>query len=327
MSALLEVRNLKTEFNTPIGKVVAVNDVSFDVDEGEIVAVVGESGSGKSITAMSVLGLVPDPPGKVVDGSVRFDGKDLVALPDRELRDIRGRDIGTIFQEPMTALNPVLTIGQQLTEPLVRHLGCDEAEAQKLAVTALTQVKMSDPERRLSQYPHHLSGGMRQRVMIAMALICNPKLIIADEPTTALDVTVQAQILELIKEMSVERGVAVILITHNLGIVARYAHRVNVMYAGRVVESGTADEIFHGPKHPYTIALLESLPRLDIDQMDRLVALDGHPPNLADLPEGCAFAPRCRFRQDDCLKAVPPYDQSTDHAFACWHPRNAEATV
>jgi oligopeptide transport system ATP-binding protein len=326
MSKLLQVNELRTEFSTPRGLLTAVDGVSFDIGEGEVVAVVGESGSGKSITAMSLLQLIPRPPGRIAGGSVTFDGKDLLALGDREIRDVRGRDIGVIFQEPMTALNPVLSIGRQLTEPLERHLGMSRPEADARAVDYLRRVKISDPERRLSQFPHHMSGGMRQRVMIAMALICGPKLIIADEPTTALDVTVQAQILELIKEQSRADGVAVMLITHNLGIVARYADRVNVMYAGRIVESGETDDIFHNAKHPYTQALLRSVPRLDIVRTERLETLVGSPPDLSNLPVGCSFAPRCARQSNHCIEERPSPTRGS-HAVACWNADGLEVAT
>ena len=251
MATLLEIEDLQTHFFTSAGVVKAVDGVSYTVDEGETVAVVGESGCGKSVTAMSILRLIPWPPGKIIGGKINFDGQDLLKLTEEEMRNIRGRDIGMIFQEPMTSLNPVLTIGLQLTETLMAHTDITEEKARDRAIELLGLVGISEPERRLTQYPHHLSGGMRQRVVIAMALSCDPKLIIADEPTTALDVTIQAQILELMKDLTKSMGVAMIVITHNLGVVARYADRVNVMYAGRIIESGTARDIYYNPKHPY----------------------------------------------------------------------------
>ena len=260
MATLLEIEDLQTHFFTSAGVVKAVDGVSYTVDEGETVAVVGESGCGKSVTAMSILRLIPWPPGKIIGGKINFDGQDLLQLSEEEMRNIRGRDIGMIFQEPMTSLNPVLTIGLQLTETLMAHTDITEKKARDRAIELLGLVGISEPERRLTQYPHHLSGGMRQRVVIAMALSCDPKLIIADEPTTALDVTIQAQILELMKDLTKSMGVAMIVITHNLGVVARYADRVNVMYAGRIIESGTARDIYYNPKHPYTLALLKSIP-------------------------------------------------------------------
>ena len=258
MAKLLEIEDLRTQFFTSAGTVRAVDGISYDVEEGETVAVVGESGCGKSVSALSILRLIPDPPGRIVGGRIRFQGRDLLDLSDSEIRDVRGRDIAMVFQEPMTSLNPVLTIGLQLTETLTQHMGMSEAEGTARAVELLGMVGMSDPERRLRQYPHHLSGGMRQRVMIAMALCCEPKLIIADEPTTALDVTIQAQILELMKDLTKRLGVALIVITHNLGVVPRYADRVNVMYAGKIIESSTAHDIYHRPRHPYTLSVIKT---------------------------------------------------------------------
>lgn len=325
MATLLDIENLRTHFFTSAGVVKAVDGVSYTVDEGETVAVVGESGCGKSVTAMSILRLIPWPPGKIVDGSINFDGKDLLKLTEEEMRNIRGRDIGMIFQEPMTSLNPVLTIGLQLTETLVTHTDITEAKARERAVELLGMVGISEPERRLDQYPHHLSGGMRQRVVIAMALSCNPKLIIADEPTTALDVTIQAQILELMKDLTKRLGVAMIIITHNLGVVARYADRVNVMYAGRIIESGSARDIYYNPKHPYTLALLKSVPRMDQVRQAKLDPVDGQPPDLSQLDDGCAFRARCRFATEKCGQEYPPLEQVTETQFAaCWEKDNLE---
>ncbi|MDP1962563.1 MAG: ABC transporter ATP-binding protein, partial [Reyranella sp.] len=280
MPPLLEVRGLHTEFRTGAGRVPAVDGISFAVEQGETVAIVGESGSGKSVSALSILRLVADPPGRITGGQIIFGGKDLLGLSEAEMRQIRGRDIGMVFQEPMTSLNPVLTIGRQITEVLEAHQSADRAAAEKRALELLELVGIADAARRLRQYPHQLSGGMRQRVMLAVALACSPKLIIADEPTTALDVTIQAQILELMKSLTLRLNVALIVITHNLGVVARYAHRVNVMYAGRIVESGPADAIYHDPRHPYTIALLKSVPRLDQPRRARLDPVEGQPPDL-----------------------------------------------
>ena len=263
MASLLEVSNLKTHFFTPDGVVKAVDGISYEVAEGEVVGIVGESGCGKSVGAMSIMRLVASPPGRIVDGEVIFEGEDLVQMDDKEMRDIRGNRIAMVFQEPMTSLNPVLTIGRQLTETLELHQNMNKSEANQRAAELLTMVGIPDAERRLADYPHQFSGGMRQRVMIAMALSCNPKLIIADEPTTALDVTIQAQILELMQELSKDLGTALIIITHNLGVVARYADRVLVMYAGKIVETATAVELYTNPRHPYTLALLNSVPRLD----------------------------------------------------------------
>jgi len=297
--------------------------ITYDVAPGETVAVVGESGCGKSVSAMSILRLIPNPPGRVVGGHIRFDNKDLLELTDAEMRDIRGRDIGMIFQEPMTSLNPVLSIERQLTETLEHHLGMSRKDSTSRALELLGLVGISEPHRRLKQYPHHLSGGMRQRVMIAMSLACNPKLIIADEPTTALDVTIQAQILELMKNLTRELGVAMIIITHNLGVVARYADRVNVMYAGRIVESGTAKEIYHNPKHPYTLALLQSVPRMDLPRGSKLKPVDGQPPDLTKLDGGCSFRPRCQFAQAGCGQSRPELEEVTSgHISACFEKAN-----
>jgi oligopeptide/dipeptide ABC transporter ATP-binding protein len=318
---LLEIRDLHTEFRTGAGIVRAVDGVSFTVDPGETVAVVGESGSGKSVSAMSILRLIPDPPGRITQGEILFAGRDLMGLDEAAMRQIRGGDIGMVFQEPMTSLNPVLTIGRQMTEGLEQHRGMVRDAAQKRAVELLTLVGIADPARRLKQYPHQLSGGMRQRVMIAIALACDPKLIIADEPTTALDVTIQAQILELMKQLTQRLNVALIIITHNLGVVARYANRVNVMYAGRIVESGTAHAIYHDPRHPYTMALLRSVPRLDRPRQMRLDPVDGQPPDLTRLDGGCAFRPRCRYATDACAEARPalaPIGEA-GHLAACFH--------
>jgi oligopeptide/dipeptide ABC transporter ATP-binding protein len=317
--ALLEIEGLKTQFFTSAGTVRAVDGVNYNVEAGETVAVVGESGCGKSVTALSIMRLVADPPGKIVEGEIRFNGTDLLSLDEEEMRQVRGRDIGMVFQEPMTSLNPVLSIGRQLTETLETHFGMSREDADKRAVELLGLVGIAEPERRLVQYPHHFSGGMRQRVMIAMALACDPKLIIADEPTTALDVTIQAQILELMKNLTREMGVAMIIITHNLGVVARYADRVNVMYAGKIVESGTAKEIYHNPRHPYTLALLKSVPRLDLPRGAKLDPVDGQPPDLARLDDGCPFRPRCRFAQDGCANSVPPLAEVREkHWSACF---------
>ncbi len=295
--ALLEVRNLVTEFHTQDGIVHAVNDVSFDVDRGELVALVGESGCGKTVSSLSVMRLIPDPPGKIVSGDIFFDGVDLLRLPKEAMRKIRGCKMSMIFQEPMTSLNPVLTIGRQLTESLALHKGLDKKAAEAEAAKLLQKVGIPQADKRLKSYPHHFSGGMRQRVMIAMAISCQPKLVIADEPTTAVDVTIQAQLLELLKGIIKEYNSALILITHNLGVVARYAHRVYVMYAGRVVENGTAMEIFHNPLHPYTVGLLGSVPRLDEPRKLRLRPIEGQPPDLICPPKGCAFAERCVYRR------------------------------
>jgi oligopeptide/dipeptide ABC transporter ATP-binding protein len=316
---LLEVKGLQTEFATSAGVVKAVDNVTYSVDEGETVAIVGESGSGKSVGALSILQLIPDPPGKIVGGEILFEGQDLLKLSAEEVRQIRGRKISMVFQEPMTSLNPVLTIGMQLTETMVLHLGLSQAQADKRAEELLGLVGISEPHRRLKQYPHHLSGGMRQRVMIALALSCEPKLIIADEPTTALDVTIQAQILELMKNLTREMNVALVIITHNLGVVARYADRVNVMYAGKIVEMGTAKQIYHEPKHPYTIGLLNSVPRMDLPRGQKLIPIEGAPPDLTRLDGGCSYRPRCKWRIDKCASSYPPLEKVRDQQYsACW---------
>ncbi|MBV8938081.1 MAG: ABC transporter ATP-binding protein [Alphaproteobacteria bacterium] len=320
---LLEVRDLHTEFRTGAGIVPAVDGISYTVERGETVAIVGESGSGKTAGALSILRLIPDPPGRVTRGEILFGGHDLLRLSDEAIRRVRGGDIGMIFQEPMTSLNPVLTIGRQITETLEQHRGADRAAAQKRAVELLSMVGIADPARRLKQYPHQLSGGMRQRIMIAIALACEPKLIIADEPTTALDVTIQAQILELMKQLTQRLEVALIIITHNLGVVARYANRVNVMYAGRIVENGPAAEIYHNPRHPYTMALLRSVPRLDRPRQARLDPVEGQPPDLTRLDAGCSFRPRCRFAVEACAVSRPALQPAAggQHLAACFRSR------
>ena len=291
-----------------MGRVQAVDGISYSVEAGTTVAVVGESGCGKTVSALAILGLVPSPPGRVTDGVIRFEGRDLLTLSESEIRDIRGRQISMIFQEPMTSLNPVLSIGLQVREAMQRHLGLSRKQATARSVELLQTVGISEAERRLKQYPHHFSGGMRQRVMIALALSCEPKLIIADEPTTALDVTIQAQILELMKDLTNRLGVALILVTHNLGVVARYADLVNVMYAGRVVETGRTKELYAHPRHPYTVGLLNSVPRMDRGRGERLVPIEGQPPDLAQLDAGCSYRPRCRWASEECAAAVPPLE-------------------
>ncbi len=329
MEVLLDVRGLRTQFHTKAGVVRAVDGVSWNVRKGETVALVGESGCGKSVSALSVMRLVSAPAGRIVEGEILFKGRNLLALPEEEMRKVRGREIGMIFQEPMTSLNPVLTVGRQLTEPLEIHLGMTRAQAQARAVEMLSLVGITDGARRLRQFPHQFSGGMRQRIMIAMALACDPALILADEPTTALDVTIQAQILELMKSLSRRLGVAILMITHNLGVVARYADRVNVMYAGKIVERASAREIYANPRHPYTLGLLRSVPRLDEPRRAKLQPIPGQPPDLSRLPAGCSFAPRCAYVVDRCRAEVPPLDEiSAEHLSACWlaqRPANPHA--
>ena len=320
MAPLLDVRHLSTQFATQGGVVRAVDDVSWDVREGETVALVGESGCGKSVSALSIMRLVAAPAGRIVGGEVWFGGKDLLRLSEEEMRRVRGREIAMVFQEPMTSLNPVLSVGRQLTEGVEIHLGADRARSRARAEELLQMVGIPDAARRLRQYPHQFSGGMRQRMMIAMALACQPSLVLADEPTTALDVTIQAQILELMKSLSRRLGVAMLIITHNLGVVARYADRVNVMYAGRIVEQGSARELYAHPRHPYTLGLLRSVPRLDAPRRSRLDPIDGQPPDLSRLPQGCAFAPRCAFRVERCRVERPVLRPAGDdgHVSACW---------
>jgi oligopeptide/dipeptide ABC transporter ATP-binding protein len=296
-----------------------VDGVSYNVQPGETVALVGESGCGKSVSALSIMRLVSAPAGRIVGGQILFQGRDLLALDEESMRRVRGREIAMVFQEPMTSLNPVLSIGRQLTEPLEIHLGLPPEQARQRAMERLATVGIPDPERRLTQFPHQFSGGMRQRIMIAMALACNPALVLADEPTTALDVTIQAQILELMRDLSRECGITLVLITHNLGVVARYADRVNVMYAGKIVEQGSAREVYADPRHPYTIGLLRSVPRLDVPRKAKLHPIDGQPPDLAHLPRGCAFAPRCPYAIARCQTEVPPLIRvGADHVSACW---------
>ena len=300
--ALLTVENLKTYFYTDFGLVKAVDGVSYEINEGEIVGIVGESGCGKSVTQLSTLQLITSPPGRIVDGRVIFDGKNLLDYETNgpEMRFTRGGKIAMIFQEPMTSLNPTLSVFQQLGEMLSLHLRMDRESQRQRAVELLTQVGITDAERRIDAYPHQFSGGMRQRVMIAMALSCNPKILIADEPTTAVDVTTQAQLLRLMQDMVKQYNTALVIVTHNLGVVARYAERIYVMYAGRIVESGTCDDIFNHPRHPYTIGLLKCVPRLDESEDARLVPIEGLPPNLIDMPPTCAFLPRCPYSIDKC---------------------------
>jgi oligopeptide transport system ATP-binding protein len=319
MPPLLQVKDLRTYFYTEEGLVKAVDGVTFDVQEGETLALVGESGCGKSVSALSLLKLLPIPPARIVSGEVLFEGDDLLKLDEDDLRKIRGNRISMVFQEPMTSLNPVLTIGKQMTEALELHLKLDREAANARAVQLLEMVGVAEAERRITDYPHQFSGGMRQRVMIAMAMACNPKLLIADEPTTALDVTIQAQVLEVMARLSREFGTAVIIITHNLGVVARYADRVNVMYAGKIIETSTAENVYADPRHPYTLGLLRSVPRLDLGMGEKLIPIEGLPPDLGHLPDGCSFYPRCTYRIDKCREEYPPLALvSENHYAACW---------
>ena len=319
MATLLEVKDLKTHFFTMDGVVKAVDGVSYDIEEGETLGLVGESGCGKSVSALSVMRLIPNPPGRIVSGEILLDGEDILKVDMEDMRNIRGAKIAMVFQEPMTSLNPVLTVERQLTETLQLHMGMSSEEAKQEGVNLLTRVGIPDPESRIKQYPHQFSGGMRQRVMIAMALSCNPRLIIADEPTTALDVTIQAQILDLMKSLTTEFGVALIVITHNLGVVARYADRVNIMYAGKVIERGNAREIYANPRHPYTVGLLRSVPRLDLPRRAKLDPIEGQPPDLIHLAPGCSFEPRCKWAVDKCKTDIPELTEAGEgHLSACW---------
>ncbi len=318
-ATILDVANLKTVFNTRDGMVHAVNHVSFSLAPGELLGIVGESGSGKSVTMMSLLKLLPMPPAEIEDGDIIFDGRDIRAMSDDELRHVRGGEIGFIFQDPMTSLNPVFTVGFQIMEPLRVHMGLNKKAARIRAAELLELVGIPDAGARLKDYPHQFSGGMRQRVMIAIALACDPKVLIADEPTTALDVTIQAQILELIKELRQKLGMAIIWITHDLGVIAEIADRVAVMYAGQIVEHAEVRELFKNPQHPYTRALLETLPDMSGERATRLRSIEGQPPALSKAPSHCEFAPRCGHAFDRCLKENPQRrDVSPDHDVACW---------
>ena len=318
-ATILDVANLKTVFKTRDGLVHAVNDVSFYLKPGELLGIVGESGSGKSVTMMSLLKLLPMPPAEIQNGAINFDGRDIRHVSDEELRNIRGGDIGFIFQDPMTSLNPVFTVGFQIVEPLRVHMGLSKKAARKRAAELLELVGIPDAPSRLKDYPHQFSGGMRQRVMIAIALACDPKVLIADEPTTALDVTIQAQILELIKELRQKLGMAIIWITHDLGVIAEIADRVAVMYAGQIVEHAEVKELFANPQHPYTRALLETLPKMDEARAERLASIDGQPPSLDHEPVSCEFAPRCKHAFERCLTENPKRrDVSDAHDVACF---------
>ena len=316
---LLEVKDLKTQFMTQDGVVKAVDGVSFFVMPGETLGVVGESGSGKSMTGLSIMRLIPSPPGKIANGEILLEGRDIRKMSDNDVRKIRGKEIAMIFQDPMTSLNPVLTINRQLCEAIQLHLGMNKDQARARAVDLLKMVGIPNAESRLDQYPHQFSGGMRQRVMIAMALSCNPKLIIADEPTTALDVTIQAQILDLMRTLQSERDTGVILITHSMGVVAGMADRVQVMYAGHIVETASTEEIFANPRHPYTVGLMKSIPRLDATTKEKLEPIRGLPPDLIDLPDMCPFVPRCNYAREKCEQKNPPLlEVGPGHYSACW---------
>lgn len=320
MENLLEIKNLTTRFNTEEGVVHAVNGISYSMKEGETLGVVGESGCGKSVHALSILRLIPIPPGKIEKGEVWFRGRDLLTLDEVDMRLLRGGDIAMVFQDPMTSLNPVFTIGDQITEALILHKGLDEAGAEERAAELLDLVGIPDAHNRLEDYPHQFSGGMRQRAMLAMALSCDPRLLIADEPTTALDVTIQAQIVQLVMRLQELLGMAVMWITHDLGLVAELAQTINVMYAGYIVERGEVRNIYKKPRHPYTIGLLGSLPRLDKAPGTKLISIPGQPPDLIDLPKGCPFIDRCGYRVDRCVEQMPPLNPTDykNHLVACW---------
>ncbi len=315
---LLEIKDERLSFFTPAGEVKALNGVSFSMEEGEVLGIVGESGSGKSVTAYSVMGLTAYP-GKLIDGTINFNGHQIDKMSEKEMRKIRGNEVSIIFQDPMTSLNPVYTIGNQITEVICLHTGKSKKEAHDRAKELLELVGINEPTKRLKQYPHELSGGMRQRVMIAIALACEPKLLIADEPTTALDVTIQAQILELMQELRKKLGMSIIMITHDLGVVASMCERIAVMYAGHIVEYGTADEIFYEPKHEYTKGLIRSIPKLNVQETERLIPIEGQPVDLLNPPAGCPFAPRCANCMKICLREMPPKTELSDtHYSQCW---------
>lgn len=315
---LLEIKDERLSFFTPAGEVKALNGVSFSMEEGEVLGIVGESGSGKSVTAYSVMGLTAYP-GKLIGGTINFNGHQIDKMSEKEMRKIRGNEVSIIFQDPMTSLNPVYTIGNQITEVICLHTGKSKKEAHDRAKELLELVGINEPAKRLKQYPHELSGGMRQRVMIAIALACEPKLLIADEPTTALDVTIQAQILELMQELRKKLGMSIIMITHDLGVVASMCERIAVMYAGHIVEYGTADEIFYEPKHEYTKGLIRSIPKLNVQETERLIPIEGQPVDLLNPPAGCPFAPRCANCMKICLREMPPKTELSDtHYSQCW---------
>lgn len=319
MGVLLDVRDLRTQFLTQDGVVNAVNGVSFQLGEGETLGIVGESGCGKSVTMLSIMRLIPQPPGKISAGQIKFHEQDLIKLTDEQMRRIRGHKIAMIFQDPMTSLNPVLTIGRQISEALELHLGMTSQQARARTIELLQLVNIPEAANRIKDYPHQFSGGMRQRVMIAMALSCNPELLIADEPTTALDVTIQAQIIDLVRRLQRELGMAVIWITHDLGVVAGMCERVNVMYAGFVIETARVRDIYASPQHPYTKGLLASIPRLDAKMRSKLTPIEGLPPDLIDMPKGCPFVPRCSYAQDICRAERPELRVVGDgHRTACW---------
>ncbi len=328
MEHLLDVKNLSVSFRTYIGKIQAVRNISFSIKKGETVAIVGESGCGKSVTAQAIMGLIPKPPGEIEGGEIWFADENILLKSRKEQERVRGKEIGMIFQDPMTSLNPTMRIGRQIMEGLIKHQGLSKHEAVKRAIEMLKLVGISDPDKRITQYPHEFSGGMRQRVVIAIALACNPKLLIADEPTTALDVTIQAQILDLMKKIQSQMGTSIILITHDLGIVAGMCDRVLVMYGGEIVESGTVDQIYLKPRHPYTWGLLRSVPRLDMDGAKELIPIYGTPPNLLNPPDDCPFWPRCEYAMRICQIERPLLEPLEEHhQVACWLKRKNEKGI
>jgi oligopeptide transport system ATP-binding protein len=326
MDGLIKLENLRTRFHTEDGVVNAVNGVSYEMAQGEVLGVVGESGCGKSVHALSIMRLIQIPPGEIYDGKIWFDGRDLLILDEKEIRQVRGRDIAMVFQDPMSSLNPVYTVGFQIVEALTLHTDLNRKAARERAAELLSLVGIPEPEKRLDSYPHQFSGGMRQRAMIAMALSCEPKLLIADEPTTALDVTIQAQIVDLVIRLKEELGMAVMWITHDLGIVAEMAHKINVMYAGYIIERGSAQDIFKRTKHPYTMGLLGSLPKIDEAPGTKLFSIPGLPPDLVRLPKGCPFYARCAYRKEQCKTEMPQLEEAEheSHIVACWRWREIQ---
>ena len=315
---LLDVNELEVSFFTHAGEVKAVRKVSYDLKYGEAMGIVGESGSGKSVSSYALMGIIPEP-GKVIGGSINFEDKEIIGLPEAEMQKLRGKDVGMVFQDPMTSLNPVFTVGSQIDESLRKHTNLNKKQRQKRIIELFELVGINQPEKRLKQYPHEFSGGMRQRVMIAMALACNPKLLIADEPTTALDVTIQAQIIELLKELKEKINMSIIFITHDLGVISEICDKVAVMYAGNIIERGSIDDIFYNPKHPYTLGLLKSIPKINADEHERLIPIEGNPVDLINPPKGCAFAPRCDSCMNICMEQAPPvYSIENQHEASCW---------